>query len=105
MRAPEVDGPVRLPESLREAASRSTHRIWLDEQPGAIPLSRAFSLEPTDSVSLFIGPEGGWIDAERQEFSASGMPGASLGPSILRAETAVCAALAVLSQMWLTAGS
>jgi 16S rRNA (uracil1498-N3)-methyltransferase len=103
MRAPEVAGPLRLPEALREAARNSTHPIWLDEQPGAIPLSRAFSLEPNDSVSLFIGPEGGWIDGERQEFAASGMPGTALGPSILRSETAVCAALAVLSQMWLTA--
>jgi RsmE family RNA methyltransferase len=90
---------------LREAAGNSTHPLWLDEQPGAIPLSRAFSLDPTDSVSLFIGPEGGWIDEERQEFAAAGLPGASLGPSVLRSETAVCAALAVLSQMWLTAGS
>lgn len=105
MRAPEIAGPVRLPEAMREAATGSTHRLWLDEQPGAIPLSRAFSLDPTNSASLFIGPEGGWIDAERQEFSVAGLTGASLGPSILRSETAVCAALAVLSQMWLTAGS
>jgi 16S rRNA (uracil1498-N3)-methyltransferase len=105
MRAPEVAGPIRLPEALREAAASSTHRVWLDEQPGATPLIGAFSLRPEDSVSLLVGPEGGWIDAERQEFSASGLDGASLGPSILRSETAVCAALAVLSQMWLTADS
>src|ERR1700735_4160527 len=42
MRAPDVAGPIPLPESLREAAGNSTHRVWLDEQPGAIPLSRAF---------------------------------------------------------------
>ncbi|MGA2715683.1 MAG: RsmE family RNA methyltransferase [Bryobacteraceae bacterium] len=104
MRAPEVSGPIRLLDALREATT-STHCVWLDEQPGATPLVRAFSLHPTDSVSLLIGPEGGWIDAERQEFAVCGFAGASLGPSILRSETAVCAALAVLSQMWLTAGS
>jgi 16S rRNA (uracil1498-N3)-methyltransferase len=104
MRAPEVAGATRLPEALHEAAF-STHRVWLDEQPGAIPLVRAFSLHPADSVSLLVGPEGGWIDAEREAFAASGCTGASLGPSILRSETAVCAALAVLNQMWLTAGS
>ena len=105
MRAPEVAGPVRLAEALREAVTNSTHRVWLDEQPGATPLARVFSLHPTDSVSLFIGPEGGWIDAEREAFADAGCAGASLGPSILRSETAVCAALAVLSQMWLTAAS
>jgi 16S rRNA (uracil1498-N3)-methyltransferase len=51
-----------------------------------------------------IGPEGGWIDAERRQFSDAGWTAASLGPSVLRAETAVCAALGVLSQMWLVAG-
>ncbi len=100
MRAPEVAGPVRLQEAVREAAGSSAHRVWLDEQPGATPLVRAFSPAPTDSVSLLIGPEGGWIDAERQDFAAAGFTGASLGPSILRSETAVCAALAIVSQMW-----
>jgi 16S rRNA (uracil1498-N3)-methyltransferase len=56
-----------------------------------------------DTAALLIGPEGGWIEAERQSFAAAGWTAASLGPSILRAETAVCAALAIVSQMWLTA--
>ena len=60
-RAPELAGPIQLSEALREAADRSTHCVWLDEQPGATPLVRAFSLHPGDSVSLLIGPEGGWI--------------------------------------------
>ncbi len=102
LRAPEVDLPIRLPEALQDHA---THRVWLDEQPGAAPLIRAFSPRPADSAALLIGPEGGWTDAERRQFAASGWLAASLGPSVLRAETAVCAALAVLSQMWLIAGS
>jgi 16S rRNA (uracil1498-N3)-methyltransferase len=101
MRAPEVSAPVRLPEAL---ADSSTHRVWLDEQPGATPLARAFSLRPKDSAALLVGPEGGWIDAERQQFIASGWAAASLGPFILRAETAVCAALAVVAQMWMASG-
>ena len=102
MRAPEVSTPLRLPEALENSA---THRVWLDEQPGAAPLVQAFSLHQGDSVALLIGPEGGWIEAERLQFAAAGWAAASLGPSILRAETAVCAALAVLSQMWMTSSS
>jgi len=98
LRTPEIAAPIRLPEALRDL---STHRIWLDEQPGAKPLLSAFALRPADSTALLIGPEGGWTDAERDLFATSGWTGASLGASILRAETAVCAALAVLSQMWL----
>ncbi len=67
------------------------------------PLITAFSLRPDDSVALLVGPEGGWIDSERRTFAESGWQAASLGPSILRAETAVCAALAVVSQMCIAA--
>jgi 16S rRNA (uracil1498-N3)-methyltransferase len=101
LRAPEVAAPIRLADAFKDS---STHRCWLDEQPGAKPLIGAFAFHPVDSAALAIGPEGGWIDAERQLFGDAGWTAASLGPSILRAETAVCVALGVLSQMWLTAG-
>jgi 16S rRNA (uracil1498-N3)-methyltransferase len=97
LRATEIDLPARLPLS-----DVSTHRVWLDEQPGATPLMTAFSMRSQNSVALVVGPEGGWIDAERGKFSESGWQAASLGPCILRAETAVCAALAVVSQMAIT---
>jgi 16S rRNA (uracil1498-N3)-methyltransferase len=97
LRVPEVGDPLKLGAALGDS---STHRIWLDEQPGARPLVQAVCLKRGDSASLAIGPEGGWTDAERQRFADAGWTAASLGPSILRAETAVCAALAVLAQMW-----
>lgn len=97
-RVPEITAALRIPEALRDA---STHRCWLDEQPGAKPLLGVFPLHPGDNTALLIGPEGGWIDAERRAFTEAGWTGASLGPSVLRAETAVCASLAILSQMWM----
>jgi 16S rRNA (uracil1498-N3)-methyltransferase len=98
LRVPEVEEAIRLSEALRDT---STHRCWLDEQPGAKPLVEAFAFRAGESAALLVGPEGGWIEAERQQFGEAGWVGASLGPSILRAETAVCAALGVLTQMWL----
>jgi 16S rRNA (uracil1498-N3)-methyltransferase len=104
LRVPEVGDPIRLSESLKDD---STHRCWLDEVyrdgalPGAPALFNAFAFHRGDSAAISIGPEGGWIDAERKQFSEAGWTAASLGPSILRSETAVCAALGVLSQMWL----
>jgi len=100
LRAPEVGDPIRLVEALKDP---STHRFRLDEQPGAKPLLDAFAIHQGDSVAISIGPEGGWIDGEREQFRDAGWTAASLGPSILRAETAVCAALSVLAQMWLVA--
>ncbi len=44
-------------------------------------------------LTLFIGPEGGWSDAEIQAFDKAGLTGVALGATILRIETAaLCAA-------------
>ena len=50
---------------------------------------------------MLIGPEGGWTAEERAAFLAAGWTRVSLGPLILRAETAALAGLAVLAQAWL----
>jgi 16S rRNA (uracil1498-N3)-methyltransferase len=99
LRAPEIADAVRLPAILNDA---STHRCWLDEQPGAKPLVDVFTFGHGESAALLIGPEGGWIEAERLQFHTGGWIPASLGPFVLRTETAVCAGLAALSQMWIS---
>jgi 16S rRNA (uracil1498-N3)-methyltransferase len=93
---------VSVPKSLRDVlALEATHRFVLDEDH-ARPLNRALpparSLE--DTVAVLIGPEGGWTAEERSQFSTSWTP-VSLGPLILRAETAAIAALAILNSAWL----
>jgi 16S rRNA (uracil1498-N3)-methyltransferase len=98
LQAPEIDAPVKLNQALRDD---STHRFWCDERPGASALVQAFQPSAGDSSALLIGPEGGWTDQEREQFAAAGLRGVSLGPLVLRAETAVCSALAVIAQKWL----
>jgi 16S rRNA (uracil1498-N3)-methyltransferase len=98
LRVPEVDVPARMIQVLNDT---STHRFWCDERPGAPVLADVFRPEAGDSTALLIGPEGGWTDPEREQFAAAGWRGVSLGPLVLRAETAVCAALAVVAQKWL----
>jgi 16S rRNA (uracil1498-N3)-methyltransferase len=51
----------------------------------------------TPTLEIAIGPEGGWAPAEEALFDANGWRAASLGPRILRAETAAIAALAVVA--------
>ncbi len=99
LRAPEMGDSVKMTAALNDA---SAHRIWLDEQPGARPLLDVVRFGPGDSAAIIIGPEGGWTETEREQFSEKGWTGASLGPSVLRAETAVCAALGILIQIWST---
>lgn len=102
LRAPEIDAPAKMVVALKDD---STHRLWCDERRGAEALAAAYHPAGVDSTALLIGPEGGWTDAERSQFEAAGWKGVSLGPLVLRAETAVCAALAVIAQGWLNSPS
>ncbi len=90
---PEIEEPVAFDEALKFQA---THRLVLDEDAEA-PRLIAPAANAADSIAIFIGPEGGWTEEERAEFIASGWTRASLGPLILRAETAAIAALAIIS--------
>jgi 16S rRNA (uracil1498-N3)-methyltransferase len=47
-------------------------------------------------VALFIGPEGGYEDAEVDQARAAGATVATLGPRILRTETAALAAVTLV---------
>jgi 16S rRNA (uracil1498-N3)-methyltransferase len=88
---PEIADPIRFAN-----VNAPGSRVVLDERPGAPMLVKVLATAP---VALFIGPEGGWTDAERGALSDSGWVAASLGRLILRAETAVCAALSVAAQV------
>ncbi len=91
---PVVHEPERLSEALKIPLSR---RYVLDENPGAPRL--ASSISGCGEAAILVGPEGGWTETERESFTASGWTPVSLGPLILRAETAAIAALAILSSL------
>jgi 16S rRNA (uracil1498-N3)-methyltransferase len=81
---------------LRQAlALEAAHRLWLEEESGAAPILRA--APGSGGVALLAGPEGGWDDRERALAEQLGWTAVSLGPQILRAETACIAALSVLN--------
>ena len=94
---PEILSAARFSGAITQTAA---HRFFLDESE-APPLLREIPQERGETAALLIGPEGGWTDAERSQAQAAGWVGASLGPQVLRAETAACAALAVLMNAWL----
>lgn len=55
---------------------------------------------PTGPVSLLIGPEGGWSEAEVALARSAGCRPVALGPRVLRTETAGMAALAAMAALW-----
>ena len=72
-------------------------RLLLLSPDAATPLKR---VPPSAEVVLLVGAEGGLAPSEYQAAEASGFEAVSLGPRILRTETAPVAALAVLQALW-----
>ena len=112
---PEIGEPTQLAAvvALDEPASHDRNsfpegvtashplRILLSETEEDQPLLRILQQKSSQAemgqVVLAVGPEGGWTAAELALFVRSGWHSASLGPRILRVETAVIAALAVVN--------
>jgi 16S rRNA (uracil1498-N3)-methyltransferase len=91
--APEFQLPLKLKEAVKVP---SPLRIVLSESERQIPLREALASRPSDGeLLLAVGPEGGWTDAELALFSQAVWISASLGSTILRAETAAIAATAI----------
>ena len=101
-RLPEVEELADLNDVL---GIEARCRFACDEEPGAPALldSVPEDRSPDDVVAILIGPEGGWTEKERSEFRHTGWTAVTLGPHVLRAETAAIAALAVLNAAWLSA--
>jgi len=55
---------------------------------------------PAQPIHVLVGPEGGWTEAELAACDAAGCRRITLGPRVLRTETAGLAALAVLQARW-----
>jgi 16S rRNA (uracil1498-N3)-methyltransferase len=69
----------------------------LATEPGSIAVQSALGeLGDRSSVTVLIGPEGGWTAQEQQLFSTAGIISVRLTPSILRIETAALAIAAIV---------
>ena len=88
----EIANPIKLKEAI---AIPGTARIVLSEVEDQVTLRDAGRGETGDIV-LAVGPEGGWTSDELNAFHDAGWAAASLGHTILRAETAAIAALAIV---------
>jgi 16S rRNA (uracil1498-N3)-methyltransferase len=98
---PAIYDPVAL--ASRVGGASSATRIVLAEQERTTTLRQAIAdameaaKDEMPALEIAIGPEGGWAPQEEALFDANGWRAASLGPRIVRAETAAIAALAVIA--------
>jgi len=93
-RVPAVQPVADLATWLRESAGVAPLRCVLSLAEGTRPLADVLRGQPADAAVLFLsGPEGGLSPTEDQQARAAGFLPVSLGPRVLRAETAALAAL------------
>ena len=115
---PEIGDPEKLKEALAKLHDRNIPAVIPSEdfspsrgtcgQPGCDLRIVLAETEPeatlsevlcasdnVTSLALAVGPEGGWTGEELQSFATSHWMAASLGDTILRAETAAIAAVAI----------
>jgi len=84
---PVIEEPIALKKTSADGA-----KILLSENEESVALANVLG---DGAVTLAIGPEGGWTAEEERWFGEQGWRSASLGSTVLRAETAAIAAVAV----------
>jgi 16S rRNA (uracil1498-N3)-methyltransferase len=87
---PRLEEPVQFSQALTDTAP---YRLLLDEADAPPILTK---LSGPGDIALLTGPEGGWTARERAA-AAETWTAVSLGPQILKAETAAIAALAIIN--------
>jgi 16S rRNA (uracil1498-N3)-methyltransferase len=92
---PVVDEPVTLKVALEMVTAETKLLLAETEEENTLYAG----LVGAEEVALAIGPEGGWTAEEMSLFAESGWKSVTLGPRILRAETAAIAGLAVCAAM------
>jgi 16S rRNA (uracil1498-N3)-methyltransferase len=92
---PAIGDPIPLKVALEQESAAT--RILLSETEQEVTLSSALGASAIGELALAIGPEGGWAPDEMALFTTHAWRHVTLGPRILRAETAAIAAIAISS--------
>ncbi|MGB9835740.1 MAG: RsmE family RNA methyltransferase [Candidatus Saccharicenans sp.] len=92
---------IRPPETLEKLLARATAelKLFLDED-SSVYLKDVLQAVTPGSVCLAVGPEGGLTAEEKLKLKENEFKGVSLGQRILRTETAIISAVAMISHFW-----
>ncbi len=100
---PVIAEPIALATRLAQPSTAQQILLAEDEQNNTLRQRIEAALTSTaielPEFELAIGPEGGWTQEELALFAKHNWQSASLGPRILRAETAAIAAIAITSAL------
>jgi 16S rRNA (uracil1498-N3)-methyltransferase len=100
---PEIRMPLTIETLLDEPAMALRMMLVEPGAPANVEPVSVLQREATPShATLFVGPEGGWIEPEWTAAAARGIRLITLGPRTLRADAVAIAALSVLTYIWET---
>lgn len=93
---PEVQAPVALEDAFAQAQHYAKTILLWEGAAGAGVAPALAGLPAAPAVALFVGPEGGYDATEVEQAQVAGATVATLGPRILRTETAAVVASALV---------
>lgn len=93
---PTIADPVDLTQICRQYASAPVKGMLAERSSGPSLATMALPQDHQHPIVLLVGPEGGWAPGELLLAQEQGFLPLTLGPRILRAETAAIAALSIL---------
>ena len=93
---PEIDEPTRLEEFMGSIAPGSSGIIFFEENRERNLKEVLSGFKAIKEITILIGPEGGFTKEEVAAATEKGFIEASLGPRILRTETAPITALSII---------
>jgi 16S rRNA (uracil1498-N3)-methyltransferase len=93
---------ILAPKSLVEALQMPADTKYFFAERGNKPIDKADGISASKSqrVSVFIGPEGGWKSEEEEIAVEHGSRIVTIGPRILRTETAAIAAISLVQYLF-----
>jgi len=92
---------IRQPMPLKEAVikARTELKFYLN-QNSQVYFRDILNIASPQSVTLLVGPEGGWAEEETEIMERYDVKGLTLGGRVLRTETAIIGALSLISHYW-----
>jgi 16S rRNA (uracil1498-N3)-methyltransferase len=96
---PVIEAPVELSAWLKTSGATEPGARWMLHPDGATRV-RDLQATPPGELLLAVGPEGGFGEIDLDALHGAGFRGLSLGPRILRTETAGVVAIAALQALY-----
>jgi 16S rRNA (uracil1498-N3)-methyltransferase len=93
---PKIEIPISFKEAIKQTENKALSLIPYEKEAKNSLKQILKRVDSISEISVFIGPEGGFTEQEIEQAVSFGLSSVTLGPRILRTETAGIAVLSIL---------